>query len=761
MAFSRNAGTHNSWFQEQASLVNSASETELRGLRDGFDNHFEEVHGTMKSKMSTDVMKDVKRMLDSPEVMQEYKTLMFEPILDDLQRAADKTEDPAEKYHLECVAEQLSEAWDTSVKSFMVQESYNVANYLPLSTLDFPALIKQYIRFLGKDLIPVQTASSVNIEQRIFIKYLVNNQTGEEYETPAIYFQKDEDGQPLWKKLWNAGKGLRLNDKDVLTLATIQAATNKKYSMFNWLLDDNGDAYVLPEVQRTIRTRLSYDFGIQYVQIDGKKVKLPHGGIQIDIQNGGVFLNGGITTDQKLPVIGADGKATGEYVTGVADRLSGVIDFIKGTITATSCGVITGIYVNGHMSNETNLRTIGFREYPEIRKFQISDGVRFQLPFTVEDFAEANTSLNFNLYNRLVQELVTAQEMFEDEYILQFLDEEFDKYDGYDSDIWALESYTATEYVDLMPTAISPNFAGDPWEYRTNAIHNGLASLIYELCDRGKLDNLGFVIYANPKAARLLQKFVTWTVKKSTEIGGVMMNHAFGIMTDTDIPIRVVASNRVDAYINIEPYQDGAQEGDVSREYFYKIVAYPMDKFHISYKHLRFARHLTNSPENAAYADANNPGGQAVLVTTSSQYKTIAIQGIQARLICKHTKECVPDSNAGLISGGDAPTPVDPTEGYTVTTEEPANWATNYGDYYQLNAGGTAMESVSAVAPEFDTTKFYFTAATGGSAIQTEPADWATTYSTYYVADTEEGERTAVTGVAPAWAANKYYTKNA
>jgi hypothetical protein len=73
-----------------------------------------------------------------------------------------------------------------------------------------------------------------------------------------------------------------------------------------------------------------------------------------------------------------------------------------------------------------------------------------------------------------------------------------------------------------------------------------------------------------------------------------------------------------------------------------------MDKFHISYKHLRFARHLTNSPENAAYADAQNPGGAAVMVTTSAQYQTISVQGIQGRVICKNTV-LVPDSKAGLI----------------------------------------------------------------------------------------------------------------
>lgn len=737
MAYGRSNAARGTWFQEQQAMINTASKSELRGLTDEFDKRFEAtINDIAKNYSGINIMKDAKRMMENPQVMQEYKTQMLEPMLNELREAADNCEVEAERVHLESVADQLDSAWDESVKSFLIQESYNTSTYLPLSTLDFPALVKQYIRFLGKDIIPVQTAASTNIEQRIFIKYLVNNQTGEEYETPAIYFQKDEDGQPLWKKLWNAGKGLRfVADKPIL-LTDIAKAPNKKLNLLDakYLVDENGNTGETLKFEKTLRTRLSYDLNIQYVQInhtvtpytltgsvvdggtgyvsgetvtiggvawtvtesggtitavtasgtatsdisgtalrvvggsgtgatvtisasageaqtESKAVKLPGGGIGIDIQSGGTFINGGITENTKLSVVDPANNftTTGETVTGISDRLSGLVDFVKGTITASSCGVVTGIYINGHISNENNMRTIGFREYPEIRKFLISDGCRFQLPFTVEDFAEASASLNFNLYNRLVQELVTAQEMFEDESILQFLDEEFNKYDGAETDVFALESYTHTEIVDLDPTSISPSFAGDPFEYRTNAIHNAIASVIYELCDKGKLDNLGFVIYCNPKCARLLQKFVTWTVQKSTEIGGVQMNHAFGVMTDTDLPIRVVASNRVDAYITIPAYQNDATSDDVSREYFYKIVAYPMDKMHVSYKHLRFARHLTNSPENASYADAQNPGGQAVMVTTSSQYKTIAIQGIQGRVIC-HNTALVPDAKAGLVS---------------------------------------------------------------------------------------------------------------
>ena len=715
----RHTGSHNgTWFEEQATLINSVSESELSTLGDKFDEKFETVANTLARQYGgLNIMRDAQRMLQNDAIMESYKEEMLEPILQEIREYPVNSD--AERIHMEQVADQLSEAWDQSKKSF-IQESYNVANYLPLSTLDFPALVKQYIRFLGKDIIPVQTANSVNVEQRIIQKYLVNNQTGEEYEVPAVYWMKDEDpnsptyGQPLWRKLWNAGKGIKIYDKAPITTDLIKSAPNKKFSMFDWLTDDETGEKT--SITPNVRTRLSYDFNIQYVQVAAteastkynllaakptdwdtatgtstkyftksgdtytavnftdtagtvafaentyyekvtippqaaKKVKLPGAGIQIDIQTGGVFLNGGITENMKLPVVDANNiPIKGQFVTGISDMLSGRVDFVKGTLTFTTCGAIDGVYVSGRISNETNMRTIGFREYPEIRKFLIADGCRFQLPFTVEDFAEANSSLNFNLYNRLVQEIVTNQEMFEDQSILEYLDQQFELYNGYESDIWSLESYTHTEYADLDPTSISNSFAGDPWEYRTNAIHNAINTVIYELCDRGKLENLGFVIYANPKACRLLDKFVTWTVQKNTSIGGVQMNHAFGLLTDSSIPIRVVASNRVDAYTIIDAYQpDAAEKGATqSREYFFKIVAYPMDKFHISYKHLRFARHLTNSPENAAYADAQNPGGAAVMVTTSAQYQTISVQGIQGRVICKNTV-LVPDSKAGMI----------------------------------------------------------------------------------------------------------------
>ena len=668
MAYSRTRSGAPSWYQETVEAFNKFSKDEYENLGTQFDKDFEDTARYIQENYDgIDIRKDYKRMMDNKPVMEAYKDKFLMPIVNEFKNYP--TDDANEKIHLEQVADQLLEAWDETQKAFLVQEAYTTAQYLPLTTMDYPALVKQYIRFLGKDLIPVQTANSTTIEQRIFTKYLVNNQTGEEYEVPRIYFETDPDGTPSWRKLWNAGKGWRLNNHTVLPVATIQAATNKKYSVYNWILDDTGAASTLATVSTLPlhRARLAYDFKIKYVQVttgsgasaQTKKVRLPGNGVEIDIQSGGNFIGGIITDNMTLPVVtewdstaGADNSKfnmpTGATVTGISDKVSGYVDYTHGTLTVSTCGVITGVYIEGHVSNETNTRTIGFREYPEIRKFTISDGCRFQLPFTVEDFAEANSSLNFNLYNRQVQQLVMNSEFFEDQSILDYLDANFKEYDGYDSDALALESYNHTEFADLDPTAISPTFSGNPFEYRSDAIYNATDSVIYELCDRGKLDNLGFVIYANPKACRLLQKYVSWTTTKGTEIGGVQMNHAFGVIKDSSVPIRVVSSNRIPAYITLDATNvyDDAKAGDLTKEYFFKIVAYPMDNYHITFKHLRFARHLTNSPENAAYADAQNPGGAAILVTTSSQYETISIQGIQGRVICKNTK-LVPDRLAG------------------------------------------------------------------------------------------------------------------
>ena len=144
---------------------------------------------------------------------------------------------------------------------------------------------------------------------------------------------------------------------------------------------------------------------------------------------------------------------------------------------------------------------------------------------------------------------------------------------------------------------------------------------------------------------------------------------------------------------------------------------------------------------------------------------------------------------------------------YTVTVSEPADWATMWNQYYVTDANGifshvntataptwsastyytidangsvdgyekvtaapafvndefgSVMENTILRAPQWNVSKFYFDAETGGNQVTTEPADWATTYASYYVADTVDGARTQVAGLPSIFKgqyAGPYYTR--
>ena len=83
MAFDK-LSTRGTWFQEQTSLINSASASELAKLTDKFDERLQEVAGTIEnSYKGINVLRDAKRMMENKEVMLEYKQLLLDPILDE------------------------------------------------------------------------------------------------------------------------------------------------------------------------------------------------------------------------------------------------------------------------------------------------------------------------------------------------------------------------------------------------------------------------------------------------------------------------------------------------------------------------------------------------------------------------------------------------------------------------------------------------------------------------------------------------------
>lgn len=577
-----------SWFYESASersktTPNTSSFTPLVvGDGETFNSRFEELAKHFKESVGIDIKTDFKSMISDRAFMEEYKEQLMEPVFAAFREASPN--DP----HVESIIESVNTFWDTKVKSYT--ESASIMGFLPIATLEFPVLVKQFFSSIMKDIIEVESVKTPNIVKHVRTTYMVDNQTGDEYEYPKCMF----DG--TWEKLWGAAKGFPIKEEVV-------PFTNGrlwKYDIITGLTDGT------PGLDK-----LSFQFKIIAIQAGGKRIELPGNGITVEFSTNGTLVNGDL-----------DFERDGVHV---EDTLSGQVDFKNGTISMSSAsGQVEGVVFSGYLSNEKNMRNISVREKRDILRFTIEDGPRWNMPFSIEEIDDAAALLDINYYNRMVDEITRTQEMMECMTVIKFLNNEFKKFNGVKGDMYKLESVANTYTVDLKAPV---GFAGDPFKYMTTAIQFKLKAIIHQISELTKIEGLSFVIVGNSMACQLLAEFTNWKMTQGTSIGGIEVNNSYGFATDMGANIRVVSTNLYDAYTTDEVDATGA------RELVLHIYAYPTDAEHISFRHLKYTSHLFTSQSQTAYQSPNAPGGAFNIVTATSRFHTMAVQGIQADLI--------------------------------------------------------------------------------------------------------------------------------
>jgi hypothetical protein len=581
-----------SWFYESAAeRKNSTYEQPASSFgayqKEGtqtFDEHFNDLYEQYKESLGIDIKRDIRPMLADRSFMEQYKQDLMTPVFEGFREASPN--DP----HIESIIENVERFWDTKVNSYT--ESASMTGFLPIATLEFPVLVKQFFSSVLKDIIEVETVKSPNITKHIRTTYLVDNQTGEELEYPKCMF----DG--TWEKMWNASKGHKIRN-DVVPFENGRLS---KYDIISGLTDG------VPGIDQ-----LSFQFKIIAVKVGEEVIQLPGNGITVEFSTNGTLVNG----DLKFT-----SSATG---TEVEDVLAGQVNFRDGTISiASTSGQVEGVVFDGYLSNEKNMRSVSVRERRQILRFTIEDGARWNMPFSIEEIEDAAALLDINYYNRMVDEIVRTQEMQECMTVIKFLNEEFKKFNGVQTDTYKLESLAMTHTVDLNPPQY---FAGDPFKYISTAVQFRLKSIVHQLTELTKLDGLSFVIVGNPMATQLLSEFVGWKSQQGTNIGGIDVNNSYGFATDMGANIRVVASNLYDAYTV------DAVEATGKRELVLHIYGYPTSADHISFRHLKFTSHLLTSQSQTAYQSTTAPGGAYNIVTATSRFHTMSVQGIQADLI--------------------------------------------------------------------------------------------------------------------------------
>lgn len=578
------------WFYESAADRKKSGYTDTtssfgRYQKDGtktFNEHFEELVESYQTNHGVDLKRDANRLISDKALMEQYKNDLLSPVVEAFEDMS--PDDP----HIQSIIENVNAFWDNKVKNYT--ESASIASFLPISTLEFPVLVKQFFSSILKDIIEVEVVKSPSITKHVRTTYMVNNQTGEELEYPKCMF----DG--TWQQMWDASKGHKIREEVV----PLDNGRLWKYDIISGLTDGT------PGLDR-----LSFAFKIIAVQVNSEVVPLIGNGITVEFSTNGTLVNGNLDFTYKG--------------THIEDNINGQVDFKNGTISlASTSGQVTGVVFSGYLSNEKNLRSISVREKRDILRFTIEDGPRWNMPFSIEEIEDAAALLDINYYNRMVDEIVRTQEMNECMTVIKFFDDEFKKYNGVTTDSFKLESTARTYTVDIKPPAY---FAGDPFKYISRAIQFRLKAIIHQTTDMTKLDGLSFIVVGNPMATQAISEFVEWKTSQGTNIGGIDVNCSYGFGTDMGANVRVVATNLYDAYTAENMDETG------KRELILHIYGYPTDAEHISFRHLTYTSHLLTSQSQTAYQSPAAPGGAYNIVTATSRFKDISVQGIEARLV--------------------------------------------------------------------------------------------------------------------------------
>lgn len=553
-----------------------------------FDGIFTECATNMASK-GIDVMVNINELMKSKPKMQAYKNAL----LGELMQECEQMTDPDTNYGTQSkLYEQVSTMFDNCVADF-VAESTTVANLLPYKALDFPVLVKQYLKLATKDIIQTEVTKAPIIKKHIEQTWAFNrNNPTQRYKYPQCFFTDE------FKELYKAGKGLPISDTPVvLPAVNYDVVTNLTTITDN---NDGTEHYTMdlsiPKVVITV--------GDEDVVV---KLKRP---MRINLSDN-TWLGGRIKQTVK--------NSAGETLE-VDDLVTGMADMSQQTITLVSTtNQVKSVIFSGYLSNEKNMNRVSFDYTREEVEWKIEDGTRADMSFSLEQLEDAKALLNIDLYKKTYNHIADYMAQLEDSDILSWLDEQYDLYKGIEVNPLDWDGFITEKTFNCDSSSITTAL---PDEYINRMLKFHIDRIIMDVADDAKLEDMTFVIYGNPRLISLLSPSVNWVTHPGSSANGVKLDYGYGIMTSGDVKVQVVSTKKV----NID-YDD--------TDLVYKglrIIPFPLSQEQFTFKHYKYTAHvLTN--QNSAYRDPQLPGGAMNYLVGVSRYRNTAIQGIQAQLM--------------------------------------------------------------------------------------------------------------------------------
>ena len=564
---------------EETQTIGSFS---LGNDKNSFDATFESAYDTLMQS-SINPMVDINAMIKQPVIMENFKDTLLSPLKEDCLEFDQKSD--SSRYS--SLYEQTSALFDNCVDD-MITESTRVGQLLPIKAVDFPVLIKQNLAIASKDIIQTEVTKSPVIKKHIERRWVVDPKTGKRWEYPQCFFKDD------FKEIYNAGKGLPVKNTPV-------DITN---GIFNYSIAEH-----LSDSADPTRERITFDLKIVKATVnvateehpEGEDVEIPMN-MRINMSDN-VWLGG----DVKHP-------ETGETV----DIITGTVDFISNTVSISSINKkVKTIVFDGYLSNELNERTVTFDRTREEHEWKIEDGFRADVPYSLEELEDAKALMDMDLYKLTYNDLSDILVQMEDSKILEFLDQQYDKYKGIELDPLGFNSFIREQEFDCDSNTQTVALQV---EYIQKMLKFLIDRFVIDICDTAKIENMSFVIYGNPRYISLLDPEVNWVVKAGDSVGGVKLNYSYGIMNAGGLKIQVVSTMKYNS-------KDARK---------LRFVPFPNASDQFTFKHYKYTTHILTA-QNSGYRSASLPGGSMTYLMGTTRNTTASIQGIQGSISFKNT----------------------------------------------------------------------------------------------------------------------------
>ena len=552
--------------------------------KNSFDDIYTEAYNDLLVN-GVDLMVDINSLVKNKAKLNSFK----EALIGELKTESEMMAQSGEEYGTHAALyEQVSDMFDNCVSDFYA-ESTRVSNLLPIKAIDFPVLVKQQLKLAAKDIVQTEVTKTPIVKKHIEQTYVIDNKTKQRWKYPQCFFNDE------FKEIYKAGKGIPLNDTKVsLPAYDFDVITN---------CTDGGNPN---------KDDFTMDLRIEkvYATVEGEEIAIiMDPAMRINLSDN-TWLGGKI--DRKV-------KKTDGTEVEVKDVVMGMVDFVTKTVTLNSAaGMITSVVFSGFLSNEKNERTIGFDYGREEREWKIEDGAKFDAPYTLEELEDTKALMDIDLYKKTYNNLSDALTQMEDSKVLEWLDEQFVKYDGVELDPLQWNSFITKSVFDCDTTAITTAL---PSEYIEKMFKFQIDRLIIDIADKAKMEDMTFVVYGNPRFISLLNPVVNWVTRPGSTSNGVKLDYGYGIMTSGDVKVQVVSTKKVNAKYDKE----------TSLFSGVRIIPFPLSEEQFTFKHYKYTTHILTS-QNSAYRSAEYPAGSYTYLVGTSRYTNAAIQGIQGQM---------------------------------------------------------------------------------------------------------------------------------